>query len=97
MKKLKNEKELVKKAIAEGMKYGEERGVVEFEATDSATEKIEYIYRLLVQKEKFEAIDFHLFSMMAEHAATALFSSGLYEKSERKRETYRGMMDLLLK
>jgi hypothetical protein len=35
--------------------------------------------------------------MMAEHAATALFSSGLYEKSERKRETYRGMMDLLLK
>ena len=55
------------------------------------------IYRLLVQKEKFEAIDFHLFSMMAEHAATALFSSGLYEKSERKSETYRGMMDLLLK
>jgi len=30
MKKLKNEKELVKKAIAEGMKYGVERGVVEF-------------------------------------------------------------------
>jgi hypothetical protein len=30
------------------VKYGEERGVVEFEATDSATEKIEYIYRLLV-------------------------------------------------
>ena len=55
------------------------------------------IYRLLVQKERFEPIDFHLFSMMAEHAATALFSSGLYEKSERKRETYRGMMDLLLK
>jgi len=48
MKKLKNEKELVKKAIAEGVKYGEERGVVEFEATDSAKEKIEYIYRLLV-------------------------------------------------
>ncbi len=48
MKKLKNEKELVKKAIAAGMKYGEERGVVEFEPTDSAAEKIEYIYRLLV-------------------------------------------------
>lgn len=48
MKALKNEKELVKKAIAEGMKYGEERGVVEFEPTDSQTEKIEYIYRLLV-------------------------------------------------
>jgi len=48
MKKLKNEKELLKKAIAEGVKYGENRGVVEFEATDSANEKIAYIYRLLV-------------------------------------------------
>lgn len=48
MKKLKNEKELVKKAIALGVAYGEKRGVVEFEATDSAAEKVEYIYRLLV-------------------------------------------------
>lgn len=48
MKKLKNEKELVKKAIALGMAYGEKRGVVEFEATDSSAEKIQYIYRLLV-------------------------------------------------
>jgi hypothetical protein len=30
------------------MIYGEKRGVVEFEPTDSAHEKIEYIYRLLV-------------------------------------------------
>jgi len=55
------------------------------------------IYRLLVQKDKFETIDYQLFSMMAEHAATAIFSSSLYEESERKRETYRGVMDLLLK
>ena len=48
MKKLKNEKELLKKAIDEGVKYGEKRGVVEFETTDSAHDKIEYIYRLLV-------------------------------------------------
>lgn len=48
MKKLKNEKALVKKAIALGVKYGEARGVVEFEPTDSAEEKLEYIYRLLV-------------------------------------------------
>jgi len=48
MKKLKNEKELVKKAITLGMDYAEKRGVVEFEATDSASEKLEYIYRLLV-------------------------------------------------
>jgi Domain of unknown function (DUF5062) len=48
MKKIPNEKELVKKAITDGMKYGEARGVVEFEPTDSSAEKIEYIYRLLV-------------------------------------------------
>lgn len=46
--KLKNEKELVKKAIAIGVAYGEKRGAVEFEAHDSANDKLEYIYRLLV-------------------------------------------------
>ena len=48
MKKLKHEKELVKEAIRAGTEYGEKRGAVEFEPTDSAAEKIEYIYRLLV-------------------------------------------------
>lgn len=54
------------------------------------------VYRLFVQKESFAGIDFQLFSMLAEHAATALFSAMLYQESERKRETYRGFMDLLL-
>ena len=48
MKKLKNEAELFKGALEAGMTYGEERGVVEFEPTDSASEKALYIYRLLV-------------------------------------------------
>ena len=56
MKKLKNEKEMVKKAIAEGVKYGEKRGAVEFEPTDSAEEKIEYIYRLLVYDKLIQPI-----------------------------------------
>ncbi len=56
MKKLKNEKELIKKAISEGVKYGEARGAVEFEATDSADEKIEYIYRLLVHDKIIQAM-----------------------------------------
>ena len=47
-KKLKNEKELVKKALAIGVAYGEKRGAVEFEVTDSVNDKLEYIYRLLV-------------------------------------------------
>ncbi len=48
MKKLKNEKELVRKALELGMAYGEQRGAVEFEPTDSVNERLEYIYRLLV-------------------------------------------------
>jgi len=48
MKKLKNEGSLLKQAIQAGMEYGVRRGVVEFEPTDSANDKIEYIYRLLV-------------------------------------------------
>jgi len=56
MKKLKNEKEMLKKAILEGVKYGEKRGVVEFEPTDSANEKIEYIYRLLVHDNVIQPI-----------------------------------------
>lgn len=56
MKKLKNEKEMLKKAIIEGIKYGEKRGVVEFEPTDSANEKIEYIYRLLVHDKVIQPI-----------------------------------------
>ena len=48
MKKLKHESELVKEALRRGMEYGEKRGVVEFEPTDSHDEKLEYVYRLLV-------------------------------------------------
>ena len=48
MKKLKNEAALFKEAMLAGVKYAEGRGVVQFEATDSASEKLLYIYRLLV-------------------------------------------------
>ncbi len=48
MKKLKHETELFKAALEAGVKYGEGRGVVEFEATDSVHDKALYIYRLLV-------------------------------------------------
>jgi len=48
MKPLKHEAELVKAAILAGMKYGVDRGAVVFEPTDSASEKILFIYGLLV-------------------------------------------------
>ncbi|ADE11574.1 DUF5062 family protein [Sideroxydans lithotrophicus] len=48
MHKLKNEAALFKAALIEGMKYAEGRGVVKFEPGDSASERLLYIYRLLV-------------------------------------------------
>ena len=48
MKKLKNEAELTKAAIEAGTRYAEARGAVEFDKTDSANDKIFYIYRLLI-------------------------------------------------
>lgn len=49
LKKIPNEAALLKEAIRIGMLYAEKRGVVEFEATDAAHTKIEFIYRLLVR------------------------------------------------
>lgn len=48
MHKLKNEAELVTQALRVGAVYAKKRGVGQFEATDSAKEKITYLYRLLV-------------------------------------------------
>ena len=48
MKKLKHEAELFKAGLAAGITYAEGRKVVEFEPTDSASDKALYIYRLLV-------------------------------------------------
>lgn len=48
MKKLKNEKELLREAIRVGMIYAEKRGAAEFEKTDAQQLKVEYVYKLLV-------------------------------------------------
>ncbi len=48
MKPLKHEHELFKAALAAAVKYAEGRGAVIFEKTDSASEKLLYVYRLLV-------------------------------------------------
>ncbi|TNF03900.1 MAG: DUF5062 family protein [Gammaproteobacteria bacterium] len=48
MSKLKNEPELLKEALRIGMIYAEKRGAAKFDASDSANEKVEYIYKLLV-------------------------------------------------
>jgi hypothetical protein len=77
LKKLKNEKELVKKAIAAGVEYGESRGVVKFEPTDSATEKIEYIYRLLVHDKVIQPLPEDQVSQQTMRHRLAIWASKL--------------------
>jgi len=55
------------------------------------------IYKLLIQKSQFAEVDFELFSLLAGHAATAIFSSKLYSESERKLTTIQGFLDMLTK
>jgi transcriptional regulator with GAF, ATPase, and Fis domain len=53
------------------------------------------IYKLLVQKPAFTAVDYELFALLAAHAATAIFSAKLYSQSERKLNTIQSFLDLL--
>lgn len=55
------------------------------------------IYKLLEQKGRFADVDYELFTLLAGHAATAIFSSRLYSDSERKLSTIQGFIDLLTK
>jgi GAF domain-containing protein len=55
------------------------------------------IHRLLQQKDGFSPLDHELFTLMAGHAATAIFASRLYAQSERKLNTIQGFIDLLTK
>lgn len=52
------------------------------------------VFRLLVQKETFDAFDLELFDLLAAHAATALMSSFKYQRLERKVLTLQGLLDL---
>lgn len=56
MKKLKNEGALFKAALQAAMKYAEERGAVEFEPGDSASDKLLFVYRLLVHDKRLQPL-----------------------------------------
>jgi nitrate/nitrite-specific signal transduction histidine kinase len=47
------------------------------------------VYKLLRQKAGFAPVDLELFSLLADHAATAIYSSLLHTLSERKFQTMR--------
>jgi nitrate/nitrite-specific signal transduction histidine kinase len=55
------------------------------------------IFELLVQKEGLSALDQELFTLLAGHAATAIFAAQLHGQSERKLSTIQGFIDLLTK
>jgi GAF domain-containing protein len=55
------------------------------------------IYKLLQQKDGFSPLDHEFFTLLAGHAATAIFASRLYAQSERKLNTIQGFIDLLTK
>ena len=55
------------------------------------------IYSLLLQKEGFSPLDYQLFALLAESAASALCAAKLYSDTERKAQTFQGFFDLLTK
>lgn len=55
------------------------------------------IYSLLQQKDGFSPLDHELFTLLAGHAATAIFAARLHSQSERKLNTIQGFIDLLTK
>jgi putative methionine-R-sulfoxide reductase with GAF domain len=53
------------------------------------------INKLLFQKTAFTTMDYELFTLLAGHAATAIFSAKLYSASARKLTTLQGFLDML--
>jgi hypothetical protein len=53
------------------------------------------INKLLVQKTAFTTMDYELFTLLAGHAATAIFSAKLYSVSARKLHTLQGFLEML--
>lgn len=53
------------------------------------------IYKFLQQKTELVRVDHELFSLLAGHAATALFAAKLYGDSQRKLNTIQGLIDLV--
>jgi hypothetical protein len=55
-RKFKHQSELEKAALLAGMKYGEARGAVVFEPSDSQADRVLYIYRLLVHDKAIQPL-----------------------------------------
>jgi hypothetical protein len=53
------------------------------------------IFRLLRQKDSFQSLDYEMFNLLGNHAATALCAATLYTLSERKRMTLENLIGMV--
>jgi nitrate/nitrite-specific signal transduction histidine kinase len=74
--------------------FGEPLAVIPLKIKDSVIGVIS-INKLLVQKTQFTTMDYELFTLLAGHAATALFAAKLYSTSARKLTTLQGFLDMI--
>lgn len=80
MKKLDNEKELVRKALTIGTAYAEKRGAAKFEEGDSVNERLEFIYRLLVRDKLVQPMPELQVSQQSIRHRLALWAASLDKK-----------------
>ena len=81
-------------ARTEPSPFEEPLAVIPLKIKDSTIGVIS-INKLLVQKTQFTTMDYELFTLLAGHAATAVFSAKLYSSSARKLSTLQGFLDML--
>jgi putative methionine-R-sulfoxide reductase with GAF domain len=81
-------------AHREATPFDQPTAVIPLKIKDSVIGVIS-INKLLVQKTAFTDTDYELFTLLAGHAATAIFSAKLYSTSARKLHTLQGFLDML--
>jgi putative methionine-R-sulfoxide reductase with GAF domain len=80
--------------VSEPTPFAQPIAVIPLKIKDSVIGVIS-INKLLVQKKAFTNMDHELFTLLAGHAATAIFAAKLYSTSERKLTTLQGFLDML--
>ena len=83
-----------KVARREPSPFAEPLAVIPLKIKDSVIGVIS-INKLLVQKTQFTTMDYELFTLLAGHAATAIFAAKLYSTSARKLTTLQGFLDMI--
>src|SRR5690606_6606600 len=53
------------------------------------------VHKFFPQKTELATVDRELFTLLAGHAATALFSAKVYTESQRKIDTFKSVIDLI--